>query len=217
MGDLHFLRVANARNQVARLLDHLVSNLVIRLEQHFDLGVFGLLTPDVLRLVRQVHLRQVVVGLEQLLNGLADQARLLLKGADLLGQHQQDAQLLAVHVLLQVAEQQHDGLLHGAELLPQLRRDRHEHDLERAELVRQAAAGAVGRLLLAQLALQLVHELGLGRRARRAVHVEEQHAVVLDQHAQVQQVEQDGLLAHEHVREVGRVDLAQVAGHEAVL
>lgn len=40
---------------------------------------------------------------------------------------------------------------------------------------------------------------------------------MLDEHAQVQQVEEDRRGPHEHVRQVGGVDLAEIAGHEAVL
>jgi hypothetical protein len=213
---VHFLGVADREDQVLGALDDFVGDLVVRLQQQLDLGVLRLRAALALRLGRQVHGRQIIVRLEQLLERIPHQPRRLLKRAELLAVHEQVPQLVPIDVLLQLAQHAHDGSPHALELGGQRVRDGDEHGLESAELVRQRSGGArVERL--AQPPLEVVHEHALRVRVGRAVGVEDEHAVVLDQHAQVQQVDEDGRWADQDVREQARVDLAQVAREEAVL
>jgi hypothetical protein len=57
----------------------------------------------------------------------------------------------------------------------------------------------------------------LGVRRGGAINVEQQDAVVLDEDFQMQQVEENGRGADEDMREVGRVDLTEIARKKAVL
>ena len=70
---------------------------------------------------------------------------------------------------------------------------------------------------MAQFVLEVVHEEGLGVGVGGAVDVEDEDAVVFDEAAQVQEVDEDGGGADEDVGEDGGVDFAEVAGEEGVL
>lgn len=212
----HLLRIPDTGNQVLGLLHNLVAQLIIRLQQQLHLGMVVHIAVHVVHLLRQVHGRQVVVRLEQLLDGVAHQLGLLLERADPLRQDEQDPQLVAVNVVLELAQDADHRVAHRLKVGLQLRRHRRQHRLERPELVRQPAAEPVARPLL-QLALEVVHERRLRVRRLGPVNVEQQHPVFFDQHLEVQQVEEDGRRPDEDVGEVGRVDFAQVSGQKAVL
>lgn len=134
---------------------------------------------QVVRLLRQVHVCEIVVRLEQLLQGVPDKPGLLLKGADPLRQDQENPQLVTVDVVLKLGEDANHGVADSLEVRLQLRRHRHEHGFERAEFVGEVVGAR--RLLLLQLPLQLVHERRLGVRRRRAVDIKQEHPIVLDQ------------------------------------
>lgn len=69
-----------------------------------------------MHLLCQIHGRQVVVSLKKLLNGISHQLGLLLKTADFLGENQENPQLVAVNIILELAQNADHWSLHRLEL-----------------------------------------------------------------------------------------------------
>jgi hypothetical protein len=168
--DLHLLSVPDARYKVTSLLSNFVADLVVRLQQHLNLCVVILSPDQVVRLLGEVHSGKVVVRFEELLYSVSHEFDLLLERANLLGKHEQYPELVAVDIVLQLAENTDHWCLDRLKLGLELRRDRVEHSFEGSELVRQTASG--GSLLLLQLPLQVIHEGRLWVGSLGAIDVE---------------------------------------------
>ena len=133
---VHLLGIPNVADQVAADLHNLVAHLVVALQQHLDLGVVVLAASDALGLLRKVHGRQVVVRLQQLVDGVTHQFGPLLERAQFLRVDQQIPQLVPVDVLFELAQDPHHRFSHALEFALQRGRDADEHRLQRPELVR---------------------------------------------------------------------------------
>jgi hypothetical protein len=62
--DVHFLGVANARDQILCRLHDFVGDFVVGFEQHFDFGVVFVFARFAFCFLGEVHGREVIVCLE---------------------------------------------------------------------------------------------------------------------------------------------------------
>ena len=107
----------------------------------------------------------------------------------------------------------HHGLAHRLEIGLELRRHRGQDSFERSKLVgEEPGCLRVLRVLLLELALQIIHESRLRVGCLGSVDIEEQHTIVFDKNLEMEQVQEDRRGSDENVRKIGRVNLSQVPG-----
>lgn len=97
-------------------------------------------------------------------------------------------EFLAVDVFFESAEDVCDGIADEGKLGFETGGDRDEDGFEGAEFVGEVVVSVAGVGLLAELAFEVVHKEGLCVGIGGAVGVEDEDAVGLNQHAQVQEV-----------------------------
>ena len=70
--DVHFFRVADVGDQIAGCLDDFIADFVVGFEEHFDLSVVIFFANLALRTLCEIHSYQIVVCLEEIVNGVTD-------------------------------------------------------------------------------------------------------------------------------------------------
>ena len=222
-GFYDFFGVADVGDEGAGALHDLVADFVVGFEQHFDFRVVIFVAVDVFGLVAEVHGGEIVVGFEEVVDGVTDKAGFLLKGAELFAVDEEVPQFVSVDVFFEVAQYSNDRVADAFEFAFQAGGHGDQDGFKGAEFVREGAGvgseGGPGGFggVRAEFTFEVVHEEGLGVGVGGTVGIKDENAVKLYEDAEMEEVDKDGRGADGNAGQEGGVDFTEIACLQTIL